>query len=125
MPRDGSKNLIPQNTRTKEEQKEIARKGGKASGKARRNKAMLKDCLEILMEKKMQGNDGKKITGAEALAVNLFVKALEEQDTAKAAKAFEVIRDTSGQKPVDKVMIAEVDQNVIDEVEKMMNDDTE
>ena len=86
---------------------------------------MLKDCLEILMEKKMQGNDGKKITGAEALAVNLFVKALSEQDTAKAAKAFEVIRDTSGQKPVDKVMIAEVDQAVIDEVEKMMNDDTE
>lgn len=119
------KDLIPVTQRTKEEAKAISRKGGINSGKARRNKAMLKDCLEILMEKKMQGNDGKKITGAEALAVNLFVKALSEQDTAKAAKAFEVIRDTSGQKPVDKIVFAEVDQAVIDEVEQMMNDDTE
>jgi hypothetical protein len=119
------KDLVSLADRTTEEQHKIAVAGGKASGKARRNKAMLKDCLEILMEKKMQGNDGKKITGAEALAVNLFVKALSEQDTAKAAKAFEVIRDTSGQKPVDKIVFAEVDQAVIDEVEQMMNDDTE
>ncbi len=119
------KDLIPMNKRSEEEVKAMQRKGGINSGKARRNKAMLKDCLEILMEKKMQGNDGKKITGAEALAVNLFVKALSEQDTAKAAKAFEVIRDTSGQKPVDKIVFAEVDQAVIDEVEQMMNDDTE
>lgn len=125
MPRGNPQNLTSLGDRTIEERQKIARKAGQASGKARRNKAMLRDCLEILMEKKMKGNDGKKITGAEALAVNLFVKALEEQDTAKAAKAFEVIRDTSGQKPVDKVMIAEVDQAVIDEVEKMMNDDTE
>lgn len=125
MPRGNPQNLTSLGDRTIEERQKIARKAGQASGKARRNKAMLRDCLEILMEKKMKGNDGKKITGAEALAVNLFVKALEEQDTAKAAKAFEVIRDTSGQKPVDKVMIAEVDQAVIDEVEKMINDDTE
>ena len=125
MPRGNPQNLTSLGDRTIEERQKIARKAGQASGKARRNKAMLRDCLEILMEKKMKGNDGKNITGAEALAVNLFVKALEEQDTAKAAKAFEVIRDTSGQKPVDKVMIAEVDQAVIDEVEKMMNDDTE
>ena len=119
------KDLIPMNMRSEEEVKAMQRKGGINSGKARRNKAMLKDCLEILMEKKMKGEDGKKITGAEALAVNLFVKALAEQDTAKAAKAFEVIRDTSGQKPVDKIVFAEVDQAVIDEVEQMMNDDTE
>ena len=46
---------------------------------------------------------GKKLTGAELLSVDLFKKALEEVDTAKKAKAFEVIRDSSGQKPVDKV----------------------
>jgi hypothetical protein len=41
MPRDGSKNLIPQNRRTKAEQKKIARKGGVASGKARREKRLM------------------------------------------------------------------------------------
>lgn len=120
------KDLIPLNQRTKEEVKEITRKGGINSGKARRNKAMLKDCINILMEQKaLDPKTGKKITGAEQLSINLFRKALEEADTAKAAKAFEVLRDTSGQKPVDKVMIAEVDQSVIDEVEAMMNDDEE
>lgn len=120
------KDLIPMSERSKDEVKEISRKGGINSGKARRNKAMLKDCLNILMEKKyLDDKTGKKVTGAELLAINLFTKALEEGDTAKASKAFEVIRDTSGQKPIDKVMVAEVDQDVIDEVEKMMEDDDE
>ena len=96
--------LIPLNQRTIEERKEIARRAGKASGKARRNKAMLKDCINILMEQKtLDPKTGKKVTGAEQLAVNLWLKALSEGDTAKAAKAFEVLRDTSGQKPADKV----------------------
>lgn len=116
--------LIPLNKRTKEEAKEISRKGGINSGKARRNKALLKDCINILMEKKyIDEETGKKITGAELLSVDLFTRALKEVDTAKKAKAFEVLRDTSGQKPVDKVMIAEVDQSVIDEIEAMVNDE--
>ena len=96
--------LIPVTKRTKEEAKAISRKGGINSGKARRNKALLKDCINILMEQKvLDPNTGKKITGAEQLAVNLWLKALSEGDTAKAAKAFEVLRDTSGQKPADKI----------------------
>lgn len=43
---DGTENLIPQSRRTKEEQREIARKGGKASGEARRKKRQMKDILE-------------------------------------------------------------------------------
>lgn len=96
--------LIPVTERTKEEAKAISRKGGINSGKARRNKALLKDCINILMEQKtLDPKTGKKVTGAEQLAVNLWLKALSEGDTAKAAKAFEVLRDTSGQKPADKV----------------------
>lgn len=126
MPQDGTKNLIPMNMLSEEEQKKMQRKGGINSGKARRNKAMLKDCINILMEKKyVDEKTGKKITGAELLSVDLFEKALAEVDTGKKAKAFEVLRDTSGQKPVDKIMVAEVDQTVIDEVEAMMNDDEE
>ncbi len=98
------KDLIPFNMRSEEEQKAMRRKGGINSGKARRNKAMLKDCLNILMEKKYYDEKtGKKLTGAELLSVDLFTKALEETDVSKKAKAFEVIRDTSGQKPIDKV----------------------
>lgn len=95
--------LIPLNQRTIEERKEIARRAGIASGKTRRNKALLRDCLEILMEKKMTTNEGKKITGAEAQSVSLFLAALQETDTAKKARAFEVLRDTAGQKPVERI----------------------
>lgn len=118
------KDLIPVTMRSKEEAKEISRRGGINSGKARRNKALLKDCINILLERKVIDEEtGKRLTGAEQLSINLFKKALEEVDTAKAAKAFEVLRDTSGQKPVEKVMVAEVDQVIIDEIEAMMNED--
>lgn len=83
---------------TKENAKEMGSKAGKASGKARRDKKLLKDCLEILLSQKIETKDGKKITGAEATAAALFKKALNG-DT----KAFELLRDTAGQKPVDKV----------------------
>lgn len=90
--------LIPFSERSKEEVKTISSRGGINSGKARRNKAMLRDCLQILMEKKMIDADGKKITGAEALSIEVFQKAL-----AGDMKAWELLRDTAGQKPVEKV----------------------
>lgn len=98
MPRGNPQNLIPANMRSKEEVRKNSAKGGVNSGKARRNKAMLRDCLQILMEKKMLDENGKKITGAEALSVEVFQKAL-----AGDMKAWELLRDTAGQKPVDKV----------------------
>ena len=39
-------NLKPQSTRTKEEQREIAKLGGKASGEARRQKSTIKSILK-------------------------------------------------------------------------------
>lgn len=45
-----SENLIPTNRRTKKEVREIARKGGKASGEARRRKADLKKALKTVLE---------------------------------------------------------------------------
>lgn len=91
------------------------RKGGIASGEARRKKRDIRAAIEMLLEKDYNGKNGERISGAEAIAIKQMEKALKG-DT----KAFEVIRDTSGQKPVDKVMIAEVSQDVIDEVEKMV-----
>ena len=38
------------------------------------------------------------------------------------SKFWELLRDTAGFKPVDKVMMAEVDPGVIDEVEQMVKE---
>ena len=113
-----NKNLNPFGTLTEEEQRKISSKGGKASVEARRNKKLLRDCLEILLEIEMQGKKGEKMTGAEALSAKLFAEAMKGN-----VKAFEVLRDTVGQKPADKVMVADVEASVIEEVEAMVNDE--
>lgn len=61
MPRDGTKNLIPLNKRTKEEQKEITTKGGKESGKRRRDKRTFRETLQALLELSRTTKDGKPV----------------------------------------------------------------
>ena len=53
MPGDGRKNLIPQNLRTKEEQRKIAVAGGKASGVARKEKRDLAKAFNQLLDTKV------------------------------------------------------------------------
>lgn len=57
----GSENLVPQNTRTKEKQREIARMGGVASGESKRQKKTMREWLEIAMQAVIKNNDGKPI----------------------------------------------------------------
>lgn len=82
-------NLISLADRTTEEQREIAKKGGKASVKARQERKALKDELLLLLSK---GDTQQKVSLA------LIQQALEGN-----TKAFEIIRDTIGEKPVDKI----------------------
>lgn len=81
----------PQNLRvpTSEEARINGRKGGIASGKARAARKTLKEELLTLLA---NGDTQEKIS------LSLIQKAMQG-DT----KAFEVIRDTVGEKPVDKV----------------------
>ena len=102
-------------SRTTEEVREIASKRGKNSVESRRRKKLLKECFEVLLDKDFKGKDGKIATGAETLALTVFQKAQRGD-----LKAFELVRDTAGEKPVDKVMLAEVDQKTVDEVEAMV-----
>lgn len=102
--------------RSSSEARENGKKGGKKSGESRRNKKLLRECLEILLDKKIETDDGK-ITGAEAMAAKAFQMALDGD-----LSAWTLVRDTVGQKPVDKVMVSEVDPDVLNEVEKMVTD---
>lgn len=105
----GTKNLIPLNKRTKEEQKAITTAGGKASGESRRARKTLKEELLLLLS---EGDTQQNVS------VALIQKALDG-DT----KAFEVLRDTIGEKPTEKIMVADVDPSIIDEVEKAVLDE--
>lgn len=89
-------NLKPLNERTKKEQREIAKKGGIASGESRRQRKTLKEELEILLEQNKT---------QEKMAVALVKRAMKHgEKTANAGnKAFEIIRDTIGEKPKEQI----------------------
>jgi hypothetical protein len=113
-------NLQPlgQDEKSKKKARELGAKGGKASGEARRRKKDLKACIEALLESQINGKDGNTYTGAEAITMKQFEKALKGD-----AKAFELLRDTSGQKPIEKVQIAEVDASTIQDIESLVEED--
>lgn len=122
----GADNLIGKGfaDRSTEEARELGRRGGVASGIARREKRNLRMQLEMLLDKeyKVKVGDGEKlISGGEAVSTKLLEKALKGD-----VRAFEVLRDTIGQRPVEKIMVAEVDTDIIDEVENAVlgNDKT-
>ena len=123
MPNEQNLKYIAPGELSKEEAAERGRKGGINSVKSRRRKKLLRECLEELLdteqEVKINGVTLKK-TNAELLSVTLMKKALKGD-----VKAFEVLRDTAGEKPIDKVMVADVDQSVIDEVEEMVKSETD
>ena len=95
-------------------------RGGRASAEARRQKRDLRRAMDILLEKDITDSKGEIKSGAEYIAFQQFKKALKG-DT----KAFEVIRDTAGQKPIEKIQVAEVDADVIADVERMVLDESE
>lgn len=106
----------PTQFKTGREQVEIARKGGIASGEARRERANLRKMLQVALESDdFKDKFGNKMTGAE-----LMVKVAFKEMAKGNPKYWELIRDTAGFKPIDKIQVSEIDQNVIDEVESMV-----
>ena len=95
---------------------ERAREAGRASGVARREKADLRRLCQLWLEEEVgTGKDGEKITGGQMM-VRVAVKEIAKGNP----RFWELLRDTAGYKPVDKVMVADVEQSVIDEVEAMV-----
>lgn len=78
----------------------------------------IKIAVETLLEKLITAKDGTEMSGAEAIVAKQFEKALKGD-----SKSFELLRDSAGQKPVEKIQMAEIDASVIDEVERAVLDD--
>lgn len=88
--------------------------GGKASAKVRAaRKTLREELLALLTVDIKDKNTGTVMQTQAALSSALIRKGLKGD-----VKAYELIRDTIGEKPIEKIMLAEVEQEVIDEVEK-------
>ena len=114
---------------------EEASKGGKNSAKVRRERKFMQQQAQMILDmalhsgkkasldniKSIDELSSKNIDSSTAVLLKQLAKALKG-DTAAAI----FLRDTAGQKPIDKVVTAEVDPDVIEDVERMvMEDDTE
>lgn len=91
---------------SKEELKKRQSNGGKKSGEARKQKKLLKDTIEMLMKTKptteMINNCSKQFGFKPQDLQDVVTGGLISKAINGDAKAFEVLRDTLGQKPVEK-----------------------
>lgn len=106
----GEENLNP--VKTKEEARARGRAGGIASGKARREKRLMRETLDLLLNMPIKDGTfadvesirnfasikGKNISVQDAILIAQIQKAMKG-DT----RAAEYVRDTIGQKPTDSV----------------------
>jgi len=113
-------NLIPNEERTPEQRRENARKAGLASGARRRADKKLKTLANLILNTTIKSEEDKKIlqeqidgledeqvTKGAALLAKIFMKANQKNASfSNLVKAFELLRDTSGQKPVDQQEVA-------------------
>ena len=105
---------------TTEERREAGRKGGIASGEAKRRKKAMRERLEIILEMPLKSGKnadiesiknfaalkGKNITVQDAMMIAQIQKALRGDTNAAT-----FVRDTAGQNPTTKIE-AEMDMDV-------------
>lgn len=103
-----SENLKPMNKRTKTEQREIAQKAGKKSGEARREKKKLKELLEMALE---MTDESTGETNAMAITAALIKQAKKGN-----VLAYTTIRDTKGEKPVEKQEVKVNPVTIVDDI---------
>lgn len=94
-------NLIPfTSEQNREEAQKNGRKGGIASGEARRAKKTMKEMLDYLLEKKLPNKKGEMVTYREAMLTAAIKKAIEGD-----IKASQFVRDTVGEMPITKTEV--------------------
>lgn len=116
MAKKTNENLIPQNKRTKAEQREIAKQGGIASGIARREKKQVRDFINAWLDEEHTDKSGNVLTGAEMIASKIVQMSIKDGNM----KSMEMLLALAGQKPAEKVIVSDIDNDVINEVERMV-----
>ena len=104
MPKGNIENLRTPST---EEAREMQLK----SAQKRSQNIKERKLIRAVIEERLGNEDLEEIVD------NLIARAKEN------SKDFETLQAAIGQKPVEKVMVAEVEQSVIDDVERMVNDE--
>ena len=105
----GKVNMQNLRTPSTEEAREMQKKSAKKRSQNIKERKLIRQVIEERL-----GN-----ADLEEIVDNLIDRAKKD------SKDFEVLQASLGQKPVDKVVVSEIDVDVIDEVERMVNDETD
>ena len=98
-----------------EEQRERARRAGKKSAQVRQRRKTLRQELEMLLEEEIHDKNGKTMNTQKAVSAALIKAALNG-----SVDAFKTIRDSIGEKPVERVDVQAADFSALDAAYKAM-----
>lgn len=119
-------NLIPNSERTPSQLREQARKGGIASGKARKQRKLMQEVANNILNMPLKDGTideirnlaevrGLNITVQEAILISMVKKALKGD-----SKAAAYVRDTAGQMPTSNIEVkTEVSSKLADIMEQL------
>ena len=94
---------------------EEASRGGRASGKKRRERRLMREILEDMLVKKYTNSQGQEMDGASILCLKQFQKALDGD-----LKAFTEIRDMVGEMPAQRVEVGTIDPQARAEMDELL-----
>lgn len=92
---------------TKENASEMGKRGKIASDKKKKEKKLLREHLMELLEMQSQSPERPNMTNAESISLSLVYEAENGN-----VKAYEVIRDTIGEKPVQEIALNEIEVTI-------------
>lgn len=92
-----------------------ASNAGKKSGEARKKLRTLREELEILLSEEKTDKNGNTMTVQTGITTAMVQQALKGN-----IRAWESIRDTIGQKPVEKVEVVQPDFSELDKIKERM-----
>ena len=111
----GKENLIPFTERTESEVREMNAKGGRKSGETRRKQKTLRETLNIMLEKCATDPKYREMVLEAGIKKNgitnkdIVVAAMVLKAAAGDTKAFELIRDTIGEKPAEEINLNNIE----------------
>lgn len=91
-------------------------RGRERGHEKRRQRKQLKEELQALLESDVTDKKGVTRSGDAAMAAVVFSAALKGD-----WRAWELVRDTSGQKPIERIVVAEIEPDVIQDIEDIVN----
>lgn len=123
-------NLIPNSERTPQELKKMTKKGGKKSGEVRRKRKALRDLFKSMLATPLPNTDLKAKIEAMGFSgeeenYNTFLGMTTLNEALKGnMKAVELIRDTIGEKPKDKIELKDNRENSkLDKIIEQLNEE--